>query len=257
MNFLDRYVDLASQGAAFVAVTVVDVEGSTPTQPAAKMLVSREGLEFGTVGGGRLEARAVEQAQRMLHNDSQPTCFVQWNLRQDIGMTCGGSVKLFFEACNHNLWHIVIFGAGHVTQAVVRLLADLPCQMTCIDPRPQWLSKLPAVATLTTVQSDHPATEVSRLPADAFVLCMTRGHASDLPVLEQIYQGDRKFPFVGVIGSKSKAAVLRRELREAGIAESDLGFYCPVGLELGTNHPAEIAVSIVAQLLQFRDANTT
>ena len=70
---------------------------------------------------------------------------------------------------------------------------------------------------------------------------------------------DRRDDFLRdrLIDNPDKRENFRRELREAGIAESDLGFYCPVGLELGTNHPAEIAVSIVAQLLQFRDANTT
>ncbi|MEL7089190.1 MAG: XdhC family protein, partial [Planctomycetota bacterium] len=95
---------------------------------------------------------------------------------------------------------------------------------------------------------------VKKLPGVAFVLCMTQGHRSDFPVLEAIFTADRKFPFLGVIGSAAKAAVLRRELRAADIAAGAIDFRCPVGLSLGSNHPAEIAVSIAAQLLEVRDA---
>jgi xanthine dehydrogenase accessory factor len=82
---------------------------------------------------------------------------------------------------------------------------------------------------------------------------MTRGHTTDRPILERALR-DRNFPFLGVIGSDAKAAVLRRELIAAGLpAERAAAFHCPVGLDFGSNHPHEIALSIAAQLLQERD----
>ena len=82
---------------------------------------------------------------------------------------------------------------------------------------------------------------------------MTRGHRSDLPVLIEVARQPHVFRFVGVIGSRSKAAALRRELREAGIRDDAFDFECPIGLPIGGNHPGEIAVSIAARLLQRRD----
>lgn len=252
VELLRRCAELAESATPFVLVTLVEATGSTPQDTGAKMIVTTEGLTAGTVGGGRVEAKAIDEAQAMLA-EQRPHHLVDWNLKADVGMTCGGSVKLFFECPGVSSWRIVVFGAGHIAQALTRLLVSLPCQVTCIDPRADWLEQLPA--GITRLQTEDPAAEVASLPDGAFVLCMTRGHRSDLPVLEQLYKLEHTFfPYVGVIGSRAKAAVLRKELTEAGIAADQLTFHCPIGLPLGTNHPGEIAVSIVAQLLEVRDA---
>jgi len=253
--YIQRYAELSDSGTPFVSVTMVEAIGSTPQDAGSKMLVTAEGHYYGTVGGGRVEAKAIDHALVMLNetSDDAHTSFVDWNLRKDVGMTCGGSVKLYFESTNHKLWRVAIFGAGHVTQALVRLLTTLPCRVTCIDPRPDWLTKIPSAPNVQTVVTDNPPGQVASLPDDTFVICMTRGHKSDLPVLIEIFKQARTFAYLGVIGSKSKAAVLRRELTEAGIAENKQVFHCPLGLPIGTNHPGEIAVSIAAQLLEARD----
>ena len=83
---------------------------------------------------------------------------------------------------------------------------------------------------------------------------MTMGHKTDRPVLERIFREGRKFPYLGVIGSDAKRKVLVRELQEAGIGdELSQQFECPIGLPLGNNQPAEIAISVIAQLIQRRD----
>ena len=83
---------------------------------------------------------------------------------------------------------------------------------------------------------------------------MTMGHATDRPILEEIFRQGREFPFLGVIGSKAKRAVLLKELAAAGIPAEQAGtFHCPIGLDIGTNQPGEIAISVVAQLIQERD----
>jgi xanthine dehydrogenase accessory factor len=170
-------------------------------------------------------------------------------------MTCGGVVRRYFELFNHCQWHIVVFGAGHVAQAVVRGLLTIDCHVTCMDPRADWLSRLPASPRLTATQvADLPA-EVDRLDDQAFVLCLTMGHRSDRPILQRIFESGRQFPYLGVIGSRAKRKVLVRELREGGIdPEQAERFECPLGLPLGNNQPGEIAISIIAQLLQRRDA---
>ncbi len=250
-RYIERCAQLAERGMPFVAVTLVDAHGSTPADAGAKMLVTAAGQDHGTVGGGKVEAKAITLAQEMLNN-KQRTVFVEWNLKRDVGMTCGGTVKLFFELVDRAAWNIAVFGAGHVTQALARLLVELPCRLTCIDPRRGWLDKLPD--GVDAVCTDDPPGEADALADDTFVLCMTRGHSADRPVLQRIFELNRRFPYLGVIGSAAKAATLRRELREAGIADDLIDFRCPVGLPVGSNHPAEIAVSIAAELLQVRDA---
>ena len=82
--------------------------------------------------------------------------FERLNLRKDIGMTCGGEVALFFEVYHPDLvWHIVVFGAGHVGQKLCRFLAELDCRVTCVDTRADWLEKLPAGGRIETRHVAH------------------------------------------------------------------------------------------------------
>lgn len=249
-TFYQQLVELIEAGNPIVLVTVTSTHGSAPTDTGSKMIVSVDGLCIGSVGGGRIEAKAIDHAKQMM-SDRQLTSTTDWSLKADVGMTCGGRVALYYEAHNLATWKIVIFGAGHVTGAVARTLNHLNCRVACIDPRGDWLAKLPR--GIQTVQTDDPPAYVDQLEDDCYVLCMTRGHRSDLPVLKRIFETKRQFSFLGVIGSKAKAAVLRKELAEEGIAAEDMRFECPVGLPIGSNDPAEIAISISAQLLQARD----
>src|SRR3954471_9442045 len=99
-NIYEEVVHLESSGTPFVIVTLVEVRGSTPQDAGAKMLVTAAGLHAGTIGGGRLEAKALNLASQMFGASGaereQPR-FFQWSLREDVGMTCGGTVKLYFE----------------------------------------------------------------------------------------------------------------------------------------------------------------
>lgn len=254
-RFHERLGERLYRGEAFVVVTIVDSHGSTPADTGSRMIVTQKGIDFGTVGGGRIEAKAIDAATQLLRSKTI-TKYVDWSLKADVGMTCGGRVKLYFELWNATPWAIVIFGAGHVTQSLTRLLSTLNCQLTCIDPRQEWMAQLPD--SVRKIVVDQPANFVDSLPEDSFVLCMTKGHQSDLPVLQRIFETGRRFPYLGVIGSRAKAAVLRKELVEAGIAKEQLSFHCPIGLfdgesPIGNHDPNEIAVSIAAQLIQERD----
>jgi xanthine dehydrogenase accessory factor len=256
-GFVERLAELSRTGVPFVCVTLVESVGSTPQDAGSKMLVTSDGLANGTVGGGRVEHKAIEHARGMLAkpaHESPPVELVEWNLKRDVGMTCGGSVKLFFETYNHADWRIVVFGAGHVAAALVECLAQLDCHVTCVDPRDEWLAKIPDRPRLRKICAAEPRALVADLPADAFVVCMTMGHDTDRPVLEEIFRQGCEFPFLGVIGSRAKRAVLVKELAAAGIPEEMAEkFHCPIGLAIGTNQPGEIAVSVVAQLIQERD----
>lgn len=253
-TFYETLVALVHEHTAFVLVTLVDALGSTPQDTGAKMLVTAAGRHTGTVGGGRVEAAALTLAQEMLATGATAPRFVNWSLKGDIGMTCGGAVKFYFEPHPAaSPWPIVIFGAGHIAQALLPVLLPLPCTLTVCDPRAEWLEKLPRAPHLSVIHHASPAELVPTLPAAAFILCLTQGHKTDRPILHRAL-AERDFPFIGVIGSKSKAAILRREMIADGLSPARAKkFHCPIGLDFGTNHPHEIALSIAAQLLSARD----
>ena len=250
----EKMTALLRSETPFVVVTLVEVRGSAPQIVGAKAIVTRAGIEAGTVGGGKIEAACIERAQRLLGDGRGTSCdFVTWNLQTEIGMTCGGEVKLFFEVCFNVDWPIAVFGAGHVAQFLVPLLVQLQCQVTCVDPRAEWLERLPQHPKLKTIEHPHPADVVDAFPAHTFFVLVSKGHAADLPVLKQIL-ATRDAPYLGVIGSAQKASVLKRELRASNFNEAKIGsFHCPIGLPIGNNTPAEISISIIAQLIQRRD----
>ncbi|MCA9191515.1 MAG: xanthine dehydrogenase accessory protein XdhC [Planctomycetales bacterium] len=244
---------LLDGGAGFVIVTLVEVRGSAPQVTGAKAIVTDAGIVSGTVGGGKIEAASIAYAQQLLSSGPSRCELKTWNLQTEIGMTCGGEVRLLFESRVTDSWPIAVFGAGHVAQALLRALLPLHCQLTCIDPRQEWLAKLPESPKLRSVCTDRPVDEVGRLPEHTFFVLMSQGHATDLPVLAELLRSGPK-AFIGVIGSRQKATALKRDLKSQGFSSEQLeAFQCPVGLSLGNNTPAEIAISIAAQLLQHRD----
>jgi len=254
-NHLRQMQALMEEGTSFVCVTLVDIKGSTPRAQGGRMLVTDSGLYYGTIGGGLVEAKALEFSKELLQENglSEQTKFIQWNLNRDIGMSCGGSVKLFFERFNTNPWQIMIFGAGHVAQALIPLLLMLDSQITCYDTRREWIDKLPESPKLNKLCVENLEDNVEQTSEKAFVLIMTHGHRSDFYVVKKFLE-QRNQPFLGVIGSRSKAATLKKELKKEGLEQKQIEkIFCPIGFSLGGNHPQEIAFSIAAQLLYERD----
>jgi xanthine dehydrogenase accessory factor len=246
--------ELLRANTPFVIVTMVDCRGSAPQIVGAKALVTASGIVDGTVGGGKVEARAITHAQELLRSNDGRSCeLVVWNLQTEIGMTCGGEVKFFFEVCLCNDWAISLFGAGHIAQVLAPLLLQMNCRVTCLDQRQDWLDRMSDHPRLTKVCREDLPGAVSDLDPTSFFVLMTQGHATDLPVLAEVLRTIEP-PYVGVLGSLQKAKILRRDLKEMGIAEEKIAsFFCPMGLPIGNNTPPEIAISISSQLIQQRD----
>lgn len=261
VGFWQAAAELEGSGTPFVVVTMAGTRGHAPQDPGAKILVTAEGLHFGTVGGGKVEAKCILEGKRLLAlpPGESPTLLLTWNLQRDVGMTCGGEVTYLFERRDAAGWPIVVFGAGHVAQSVAKVLETLACRATFVDTRPEWIERTPlSSGKLRTALVAEPADYVASLKGDEYVVVTTRGHATDLPVLKALYAREReeglRFPYIGGIGSDVKALKLRKELAELGVPSDRIReFRCPIGLPLGGNDPAEIAISIAAELIQVRD----
>lgn len=249
-----RVDELLKAGTPFASVTMVNMRGSAPQIQGAKAIITVDGIVEGTVGGGKIEAKAISHATTLLNaNDGKSCELVTWNLQTDVGMTCGGEVQLFFELHLCNDWKIALFGAGHIAQALVPILLQLNCRVTCIDQRQLWLSKMNDHPRLSKVHCDSPKDLLCQLDPQSFFVLMTQGHSTDLPILAEILKSFQP-PYLGVLGSLQKAKILRRDLKELGIPDEKIAsYYCPMGLALGNNTPPEIAISIASQLIQCRD----
>lgn len=248
--------EAATAGRSGVVVTLTGARGSIPGTIGAKALVGESGIQVGNLGGGKVEAAVVREANRLQAENGPCVQAVTWNLQHDLGMTCGGEVSFLFECLGgSDSWHIVVCGAGHVAQALVPLLSSLACRIDVIDPRPEWLSRFrPHLAVSTHGGEDYLGAARRVIGSNSFVICVTQGHATDLPIVKWVLENFPAIPFLGVIGSEVKRAKLLGELRAADLNDDLLEkVTCPLGLPIGGNHPSEIAISIAGQLLEKRD----
>lgn len=253
-----RHAEALSQSHEdFITVTWVRSEGHAPQDIGAKAIVTRRGLHWGTVGGGKVEGRAITFSQELLTSPDETTSplLLRWDLQKDIGMSCGGAVTMLFERFLARPWSVVVFGAGHVGQALVRSLALLDCHVTCVDTRREWLDRLPPAqaGSFAIHELDNMAQFARDLPESTYCVLVTKGHDTDVPILRELLKKS-KLPYLGVIGSKVKGRILRADMMREGFSREDASrFHCPLGLAMGTHQPAEIAVSIVAQLLMTKN----
>lgn len=273
-------------GRPALVVRVHAIRGSTPREAGVRMLVGggehsgQSGEVMGTIGGGHLEWQAIDLARKALaeaHSAKQPLAAWQqtFALGPTLGQCCGGSVDLAFEPLTDatlQAWalppprfHLELHGAGHVGQAIARLLADIDCTVRWIDeradaaetcgadapglPTPQALAALPP--HIQFVSTEQAEAEVADAPPGACHLVLTHRHDLDLRIIHAVLQrGD--FAFAGLIGSQTKRAKFLHRLQAMGVSDDAIArLTCPIGLpELPGKEPAVIAISVVAQLLQ-------
>ena len=236
--------------------TVVKSEGSTPRHVGSKMLVYSDRHFIGTIGGGDLEHRVIDEAwlsmgdgqARLLHyNMADPS-------RGDPGV-CGGQVEVFVEPILPPPM-VVVIGAGHVGKAVAHLARWLGFRVAVSDDRTEFCNKetVPdADAFYPCLMKDLPSK--MKIDRRTFLVLTTRGSSVDADGMPALLATPAAY--IGVIGSRRRWATTVKELRENGVsAESLARVHSPMGLELRAETPEEIAVSIMAEVLMVRDKGT-
>lgn len=266
MNFQTRATAMQwlAEGRAAAVVRVVEARGSVPRGVDTYMLVSERAVA-GTIGGGHLELRAIDEARLLLKRGDAPHR-VHYPLGPALGQCCGGTVDLEYARLDaatmrgwpepQPLFHLQLYGAGHVGRAIARLLMTLDVRVEWIDEREEEFPKalvdgLPWPAHLSRVCVDAVEGEVRVAPPGAFYLVLTHNHDLDLRITEAILKrGD--FGFLGLIGSKTKRARFIHRFEQRGIpAETIARMTCPIGIEgITGKEPELIAMAVVPQLVQ-------
>jgi xanthine dehydrogenase accessory factor len=252
-----------AQAEAAVIVEVAATKGSAPREAGTRMLVSAQHA-WGTVGGGHVEWQAIAQARQMLQLAEPGPALRHWALGPALGQCCGGTMDLRFERltpAHLPQWpsamprfHLQLHGAGHVGQAIVRQLAQLPCQVQWIDEREEAFPvQIEADARERHIQRiwSAPATaEVARAPAGAFFLVLTHSHELDFDLALAISRR-ADFGFFGLIGSQTKRVRFERRLAERGIPTAVIQrMVCPIGLPgIAGKAPEVLALAVAAQLM--------
>ncbi|MCH2105546.1 MAG: xanthine dehydrogenase accessory protein XdhC [Planctomycetes bacterium] len=235
-----------------VLVVVAGVKGSAPREEGARMIVAGDGIRHGTIGGGRLEQLATEHAQAMLTGDGAAAENVEFPLGETAGQCCGGAVTLFFERHEWRRREIVIFGAGHVGQALGGLAGYLDADLRLVDSRtPEELHPKPSAELAARLDLvDAPEGVVDEIEPGASIVVMTHSHAIDQEILEACLPRIHEFAYVGLIGSERKWARFQERLAAKGFSDEAIGAVrSPIGLVRGSKEPHAIALSVAAELL--------
>jgi xanthine dehydrogenase accessory factor len=237
-------------GEPYVIATVMGAAGSTPREPSTKMVITRE-QTFDTIGGGRLEFLVIQIAHKKLADEDYTQSIDAFPLAAEAKQCCGGFMSVLLEPFRGFDWFISVFGAGHVSQKLVPLLSQLPCRIDWYDRRSQLIHS-DANNVFVHTQFD-PVRSIENVRAGSDVLIMTHDHALDFE-LTAAALSRQVLATVGTIGSQTKAERFKARLGRAGIKEASVDRWCcPVGLPTVKGKlPIEIAISIVAQLLEHR-----
>ena len=245
----------AGNGSAALC-TVVKSQGSTPRHTGSKMLVYPDGKFIGTVGGGDLEHRVLDEAW-MAIADGQPR-HLHYNMsdpsRGDVGV-CGGQVEVFVEPILPAPM-VIILGAGHVGKAVAHLAKWLGFRVAASDDRVEFCTpeSIPDADAYYPIPMEQLPKHV-RITRQTCLVLTTRGSNVDALGLGPLLETEAGY--IGVIGSKRRWAETVKLLKEQGVpAEKIERIHSPIGLELQAETPEEIAVSIMAEILMIRNKGT-
>lgn len=233
--------------------TVIESQGSSPGKPGMKMIIYPDGRTSGTIGGGQIEKEVIEDVLKRSY-DTLVKCSFQ--LKGDFagqpGLTCGGTQEVLIESISSGA-PLFIIGAGHCAMELSALASRCGFAVTVIDDRPDWCNKEnhpQAVCRICQDYSDF--TGLIDYSPETYIVIMTHEHAHDEEALRVCLH--KPWKYLGLIGSKRKVGLLFDKLASEGIERKSLErIHSPIGLSIGSQTPAEIAVSIVAQLISLRN----
>ncbi|MBN1300102.1 MAG: XdhC family protein [Melioribacteraceae bacterium] len=261
MEIMKKAGELIETNSTFVMATVVESKGSSPGKPGFKMLILPDKKTMGTVGGGAIEVKVKEDAICLMNLGENKLKEYYLNSNREVinngaeivPMACNGEMKVYYETFGKTP-NVFVFGGGHVGQALIKILSGIGYYVVLIDNREEYADKNTNPLANKIILNDYQKyADEFEPPENSFVLLLTHGHKYDYEVLRTLILRKLKLKYIGVIGSKSKAAKMRKDLKK------DLSFtfdesiiHSPIGLKIGGDSAAEIAISIAAEMQAVR-----
>lgn len=231
--------------------TVLETKGSTPRKAGSKMIVWENASIFGTIGGGKIEKTVIEDAVKQIKIGEPIKNF--YNLGDDLGMHCGGKMEVFIEPII-SADKLYIFGAGHIGKSLSKYCPDFGFHVTLVDDRPEIFEQY-NFGNAEIIQKDF-VEAINEIPfnENSYSVIVTYGHTKDELVLEHIARKPHKY--IGLIGSKTKVALAKKRfIAENILTQEELdAVHMPIGIPFNAQTPDEIAISIIAQLIDVKNS---
>ena len=247
---------LVTRGVAFAICTIVETEGSVPRHIGSKMLVDADGRCTGTVGGGEVEEKAIKAAIHSIQT-GQPV-LIEYSLMAGDNLSaglCGGKVKIYIEPVIQGE-KIIIFGAGHVGKALAPLAKLLNFHVLVCDDREGSCN-----SSVFPDADEYFEMDMAKLPdmvsidQRTYLVLVTRGADVDIEGIPALIETNAGY--IGVMGSRRRWDATEKGLIEKGVhSEALVRIKHPIGLDIKAETPEEIAVSIMAEIIQLKYSRT-
>jgi xanthine dehydrogenase accessory factor len=248
MDIFEEIVIARKRNEQLVLATVVQTSGSAPRHEGARMLVRPDGSSAGTIGGGAIEKKVIEEALTLMKGGNAS---LQSYELKEIGMACGGGMSVFVEPLRP-LPQLLIFGAGHIGTCIAQIGRMLDFHVTVVDNRQEYANRERLPFADEIIAEDYEsAIHKAEFNDQTYIVILTHRHAHDIEILEKCV--GRTWCYLGMIGSRAKVARALDQLRSSGVPQEIVEqIHSPIGLKIGANTPAEIAISIMAEIVQVR-----
>jgi xanthine dehydrogenase accessory factor len=234
-------------------VTVTKSTGSAPGRVGNTMLVFSDGKIAGTVGGGKVEYSVIKEAINCLENNTSKPFSYSLNEQGELGMICGGSMEGFIDVVKNDK-NLVIIGGGHIGSFLYNIALELGFNITIVDERIEFANteKFP---NATVIAGEYSKTLKDINVKDSYIVVTTKGHSSDYEALKEVVGKD--YRYLGLIGSKRKINTLMKDAVEDKLnVVNNERLFSPIGLDIAKNDPAEIALSIMAEILLIKNGGS-
>jgi xanthine dehydrogenase accessory factor len=248
-------VNMRSLGRSAALATIIKVKDSAPRAEGSKMLIRGDGTTLGSIGGGSLEAHLCREAMEVIR-EARPR-LLHFDLTgeeaAEEGMLCGGNMDVFVEPILSQP-SLHIFGAGHISRAISKIAKIVGFHVVVIDDRAEFANadRFPEADEILTGDFSEAFSRLN-VGRSSYIVIVTRGHQLDAQILEWAVKTEAKY--VGMIGSRKKNEAVFSALLSKGIAKELLeGVHAPIGLNINAETPEEIAVSIMAEIINVRRA---
>lgn len=253
MDLLEEIVRLRREGRKCALATIVQVNGSIPSYESAKILVRDDGSMAGTIGGGCVEAEVWTAAREVI--DTEKPRRMTFNLGQDAaydnGLICGGQLDVFIEPMTPQP-RAFIFGAGHISKSLCQIASMIGFAPVIIDNRESFANRerFPQADAIHAAEYEDVFAELD-INSSSYIIIVTRGHRDDMRVLRWAVTTPARY--IAMIGSKRKTIAVVKELEREGVSREAFDrLHAPMGLDIGSITPEEIAISVAAEMIAVR-----
>lgn len=262
-DIFEEIVKIRSEGGRAAVATIISIDGSTPRETGAKMLIRSNGTTLGSIGGGNLETLVCQEALKAMKKGESRVFHFDLTGEEasegetiDTGMICGGNADIYIESIVSEPT-IYIFGAGHISLYLAKLVKMIGFKLVVVDVGDTFANKerFPEADELY-VEDFQVTFPKLKLIKPYYIVIVTRGHRYDQEALEWAVRTEAKY--IGMIGSRKKNQTIFSNLEKKGIPKKLWeNVHAPIGLNIHAETPEEIAVSIIAEIIKTRREKET